>query len=181
MVRARRAALAAFVLLWSVAALALAAAPTAASPGAPAGGTPAVVWPPSTGLLIAEVVTGGTSASDEYVELTNAGPAPIDLNGLELAYASAAGTSAVRRATWSTATPLGPGRHLLIANAGGTYAAQADATYTAGIAATGGALILRPVGGTPIDAVGWGDATNAFIEGVPAPAPPAGFRGTAPG
>ena len=75
MVRARRAALAAFVLLWSAAALALAAAPTAASPGAPAGGTPAVVWPPSTGLLIAEVVTGGTSASDEYVELTNAGPA----------------------------------------------------------------------------------------------------------
>jgi len=27
----------------------------------------AVAWPPSTGLLLAEVVTGGASASDEYV------------------------------------------------------------------------------------------------------------------
>ena len=30
------------------------------------------------------------------------------------------------------------------------------------------------VGGTAIDAVGWGDATNAFVEGTAAPAPPAG-------
>ncbi|HVA86305.1 MAG TPA: hypothetical protein VNF73_08330, partial [Candidatus Saccharimonadales bacterium] len=28
--------------------------------------TAAVVWPPSTGLLLAEVVTGGASASDEF-------------------------------------------------------------------------------------------------------------------
>jgi hypothetical protein len=164
MVRARRAALAAFVLIWSVAALVLAAAPTTAAPAAATGEAPAVAWSPSTGLSIAEVVTGGTSASDEYVELTNAGPASIDLNGLELAYASSAGTSVLRRTGWATATPLDPGRHLLIANAAGSYAAEADATYTAGIAATGGALVLRPVGGTPIDAVGWGDATNSFVR-----------------
>ncbi len=174
MVRARRAALAAFVLLWSAAALALAAAPPPAiSPGSgPL--LPAVAWPPSAGLLVSEVVTGGTSASDEYIELTNAGSSPIDLNGFEVAYASSAGTSATRRAGWASPTTLGPGRHVLIANSAGIYAPGADATYTAGIAATGGAIVVRPVGGTPIDAVGWGDATNAFVEGTPVEAPPAG-------
>ena len=67
-----------------------------------------------------------------------------------------------------------PGRHLLIANAAGIHAAIADATYSGGFAATGGAIVLRPVGGTPIDAVAWGDATNAFVEGSAAPAPAAG-------
>ncbi len=173
MVRARRVALAALVLPWSVAALALAAAPVAAPLPVAAIRVPAVGWPRSSGLLIAEVVTGGASASDEYVELTNVGATTVDLNGLELAYASAAGTNAIRRAGWATATLLASGRHLLIANAAGTWAGQADTTYTAGIAATGGSLVLRPVGGTPIDAVGWGNATNGFVETVPAPAPPA--------
>src|SRR4051794_41975572 len=31
----------------------------------------AVAWPPSSGLVVAEVVTGGASASDEYVEIAN--------------------------------------------------------------------------------------------------------------
>ena len=169
--RARRAVLAAFILIWSVAALALAdAVPAAVSSGPSA----AVAWPTSRGLLIAEIVTGGASASDEYIELTNAGPASVDLNGLELAYASSAGTSATKRVGWTAPLLLGPGRHLLIANSAGIFAARADATYTAGIAATGGEVVLRPTGGTPIDAVGWGDATNSFVEGSPAAAPDAG-------
>ena len=169
--RARRAVAAAFILIWSVAALALADVVPQAAPSAT---SPAVAWPTSSGLLIAEVVTGGASASDEYIELTNAGPAPVDLNGLELAYASSAGTSATKRVGWTASLLLGPGRHLLIANSAGIFAAGADAKYTAGIAATGGAVVLRPTGGTPIDAVGWGDATNAFVEGSPAAAPDAG-------
>jgi hypothetical protein len=172
--RARRAAVVAFALIWSVAVAALAAPPTPAAFAAPITAEPAVAWPVSSGLLIAEVVTGGASASDEYVELTNAGPGPIDLNGFEVAYASSAGTSATRRVGWSTTLDLDPGRHLLIANSAGIYAAGADATYTAGIAATGGALVLRPAGGAPIDAVAWGDATNGFLEPTPAAAPPAG-------
>ena len=42
-----------------------------------------VGWPPSTGLLVSEVVTGGTSASDEFVEIYNASDGAIDLAGLE--------------------------------------------------------------------------------------------------
>ena len=37
----------------------------------------AVAWPPSSGLVVAEVVTGGASASDEYVELANASATAI--------------------------------------------------------------------------------------------------------
>ena len=53
----------------------------------------AVGWPVSGGAVIAEVVTGGASASDEYVEVANGGPTAIDLQNTELVYISSAGTS----------------------------------------------------------------------------------------
>ncbi len=176
MVRARRAAAAALVLALSLAALAVGAQPDPrlGSTLEPPGPLAAVTWPPSSGVLLAEVVTGGASASDEYVELTNASTVAVDLGGLELVYATSSGSTVTRKATWASPRPLAPGQHLLVANASGAFAALADATYSGGLAATGGALALRPVGGTPIDAVGWGDATSGFVEGTVAPAPPAG-------
>ena len=132
-----------------------------------------VAWPPAT-LVLSEVQTGGASASDEFVEVANQGAGAVDLAGLEVVYATASGSTVTRKATWPTPTPLEPGRRVLLANAVGSYASLADLTYTGGFAATGGALALRVVGGTPIDAVGWGDATNAFVEGAAAVAPPAG-------
>ena len=133
----------------------------------------AAAWPVST-LVISEVETGGASASDEFAELANAGPLTVDLMGLEVVYATSTGSTVTRKATWTASRPLEPGRHLLIANAAGIHAGLADATYTGGFAATGGAIVLRPVGGTPIDAVAWGDASSAFVEGGAAPAPAAG-------
>ncbi|HEY6569490.1 MAG TPA: lamin tail domain-containing protein, partial [Candidatus Limnocylindrales bacterium] len=172
MARARIAAMAATILILLLGATALAA---------PAGMVPAgtavqavVAWPPSTGLLVAEVVTGGASASDEYVELTNASSVPVDLAGLEVVYVTSSGSTVTRKASWTTSLLLDSGRHLLVANASGAFAASADATYSGGFAATGGAIVLRPIGGQPIDAVAWGDATSAFVEGVAAPAPAAG-------
>ncbi|MEA2549989.1 MAG: uncharacterized protein QOE42_2587, partial [Chloroflexota bacterium] len=135
--------------------------------------TAAVAWPTST-LLISEVQTGGASASDEFAEIANTGTGAVDLIGLELVYATSTGSTVTRKATWPSSRVLDPGRHLLVANAAGIIAASADATYSGGFAATGGAIVLRPVGGTPIDAVAWGDATNAFIEGTAAVAPAAG-------
>jgi hypothetical protein len=134
----------------------------------------AVGWPVATGLLIAEVVTGGGSASDEFVELANIGTTPVDLAGFEMAYASAAGTTATRKVGWSVSRVVDPGRHVLLANAAGVFAASADATWTVGIAATGGTIVLRTTAGATVDAVGWGDATNTWVEGSPAPAPAAG-------
>ncbi|HYC06943.1 MAG TPA: lamin tail domain-containing protein, partial [Candidatus Binatia bacterium] len=133
----------------------------------------AVGWPVSS-LVIGEVVTGGASASDEYVEVENARGTTVDLDGLEIAYVTSSGSTVTRKATWSAPRPLAAGQHLLVANASGAFAAIADATYSGGFAATGGAIVLRPVGGGPVDAVAWGDATNAFVEGTAAPAPPAG-------
>jgi hypothetical protein len=172
MARARIAALAAVVLILALGATAV-AAPTALERGG-ASAQAVVAWPASAGLLVAEVVTGGASASDEYVELTNAASSPVDLAGLEVAYVTSSGSTVTRKASWATSLLVGPGRHLLIANGSGIYAGGADATYSGGFAATGGAIVLRPVGGQPIDAAGWGDATSAFVEGTPAPAPAAG-------
>ncbi|HEY7590295.1 MAG TPA: lamin tail domain-containing protein [Candidatus Limnocylindrales bacterium] len=124
-----------------------------------------VSWPPST-LLLSEVMTGGASASDEFVEVVNAGPAAVDLVGLEIAYITASGSTVTRKGTWVASLPLEPGRRVLLANAAGAFATIADATWTGGLAATGGALVLRPIGGAPIDAVGWGAATTAFVEGA---------------
>ncbi len=145
-----------------------------------------VTWPPSSGVVLAEVVTGGVSASDEYVEIANRSDATVDLAGLELAYVTSSGSTVTRKAAWATTRPLAAGQRLLVANAGGAFAAIADATYSGGFAATGGALVLRPVGGTALDAIGWGDAANAFVEGSAAPAPSPGSSitrrpGTSPG
>ena len=134
----------------------------------------AVSWPPSAALLVAEVVTGGASASDEYVEITNASSLALDLAGLEVAYVTSTGATVTKKGGWSTSALLEPGRHLLLANGLGVYAASADVVYSGGLAATGGAIVLRSTGGTPIDAVAWGDATNAFVEGSAVAAPAAG-------
>ncbi len=132
-----------------------------------------VGWPVSS-LLVSEVQTGGASASDEFVEIANQGAAAVDLNGLEVVYATSSGSTVTRKATWAASTMLEPGRRVLIANAGGIFAAGADLTYSGGFAATGGAVALRVVGGMAVDAVGWGDAVSGFVEGSAAPAPASG-------
>ncbi len=134
----------------------------------------AVGWPPSTGALVGEVLTGGASASDEFVELTNASTSAVDLAGLEVVYATSSGATVTRKASWTATLLLEPGRHLLLANASGAYAPLADAMYSGGLAATGGAIVIRAIGGAPIDAVGWGDAANGFVETSAVAAPPAG-------
>ncbi len=130
-------------------------------------------WPPSAGLVVAEVVTGGASASDEYVEIANAGSDTADANGLELIYVTASGATTTRKAAFGATLGIVPGGHLLVANAAGIYAPLADATYTGGLAADGGVVALRRADGTVVDAVGWGTAANAYVEGSAAPAPPA--------
>ena len=127
-------------------------------------------------LVISEVVTGGTSASDELIELYNPTSMALPLEGLELIYVTASGATVSRRAAWELGAPtLGPGRHLLVANELGAFAGIADALYASGMAATGGSVALRIQGaGSSIDAVGWGNAVSTWLEGQVAPAPPAG-------
>jgi outer membrane biosynthesis protein TonB len=170
MQRARRAADAVLAL---VVALCLSSVPAAAPFGAGIARAAAVAWPPST-LVLSEVQTGGASASDEFVEIANQGPASVDLIGLELVYATSSGSTVTRKATWAASTIVTPGKRLLVGNTAGSYGAIADSVYSGGFAATGGALALRIVGGDVVDAVAWGDATNAFVETTAALAPASG-------
>ena len=143
-------------------------------PGEPIDAAPlaAVSWPPSTGLLVSEVVTGGASASDEFVEIYNASGSAIDLAGLELVYVTSTGGTVTRKQTW-TALSVPSHRHVLLANSSGTYAAGADGTYSGGLSATGGSAVLRVVGGAVVDSLSWGDASSSFVEGTAGAAPPA--------
>ena len=127
-------------------------------------------------LVVSEVVTGGASANDELVELYNPSTTALPLEGLELVYVSASGATVTRRVGWELGAPtVAPGNHLLVANELGAFASIADALYAGGMAATGGSVALRIQGATTaLDAVGWGAAASTWLEGSPAPAPPAG-------
>ncbi|MEX0626847.1 MAG: lamin tail domain-containing protein [Chloroflexota bacterium] len=127
-------------------------------------------------LLVSEVMTGGVSASDEFIELYNPAPSMLPLEGLEVVYVTASGATVTRKASWSAgAAGISPGAHLLIANEAGILAGLADVAYASGLAATGGSVALRVVGAaTAIDAVGWGNAASSWLEARPAPAPAAG-------
>ncbi|MBM3749259.1 MAG: lamin tail domain-containing protein, partial [Acidobacteria bacterium] len=136
----------------------------------------------SSTLVISEVQTGGGTgqAANEFIELYNLTSTPIDLGPYRLVYRSAAGTSdTTLYAQWVTGTitsTIPACGHYLLARPEYTGTVTADAYTGSAIAATGGAVGLRlgPANtGTLIDSVGWGTATNALVEGSPAPAPPA--------
>ncbi len=127
-------------------------------------------------LVISELMTGGASASDEFIEVFNPSAQPLPLEGLELVYVTASGATITRKVAWADADPsVLPGGHLLVANEAGLYGAMADATYAGGLSATGGSVVLRSVGaGSGIDAVGWGTAASSWLEAEPAVPPAAG-------
>ena len=76
--------------------------------GPPTALAAAVAWPPAT-LVISEIQTGGSSASDEFVELANQGATTVDLSGLEVVYATASGSTVTRKASWTDPDPARSG------------------------------------------------------------------------
>ena len=128
----------------------------------------------SADLRVNEFMTGMTgSAQNEFVELYNGGTAAADLGGYRLVYRSSAGTSDVGLGTIPSGTMLAPGGFYLFGGRDYAGPPAADQTFTASLAATGGGLALRDANGSIVDSLGYGDATNAFVRGHPAPAPPA--------
>ena len=61
---------------------------------------PPGAWLPSPDLVVGEVVTGGASASDEWIEIHDRGGLAADLGGLELVYVTATGGTVTRKASW---------------------------------------------------------------------------------
>ncbi len=128
------------------------------------------------GLVISQVYCGGGNTgapyTHDYVELFNAGSAPVELAGLQVAYTSAAGNSWNNRTLLPAAT-LQPGQYFLIQQGAGAGNGVALPTPDAvgeilmGAAAGKIALIFGtaqiandvcPTGEQILDLVGWGTA-----------------------
>jgi hypothetical protein len=125
-------------------------------------------------LRVNEVSTGTTvAASDEFVELLNAGSGAVDVGGYKLVYRSAGGSTDIVLATVPTGTSIPAGGYYLFGGGGYAGAPPPDQSFSTGLAAAGGGVGLRKPDGTLVDSVGYGSATNAFVEGAPAPAAPA--------
>ena len=120
-----------------------------------------------------EFSTGTTaSATDEFVELFNAGATPAVVGGYKLVYRSGAGTSDISLGTIPDGTMLAPGAFYLFGGSGYAGARAPDQTFSQGLAGTAGGVGLRDGGGKLLDSVGYGTATNAFVEAHAAAAPP---------
>ena len=124
------------------------------------------------GLTINEVQTGsGASAADEFVELYNSCAIPTAaLDGWKVVYRAAAGTA--DSASFSFAAGAVIARNAFFVLGGSSYTGKTDGALPSGLSGAGGAVGLRDANGNLIDSVGWGTATNAFVEGsAAAPAP----------
>lgn len=139
----------------------------------------------TSGVVISQIYGGGGNSGatlrNDFIELFNAGAAPVSLNGWSVQYTSATGSS------WSvtalTNVLLQPGQYYLVQQAqgaGGTASLPTpDATGTTALAggagkvalvSNGGALVgTNPVSAALVDLVGWGTTANGF-EGAAAPA-----------
>src|SRR5581483_3294843 len=127
----------------------------------------------SSPVRINEFSTGVTgAAANEFVELFNGGSAAADVGGWKVAYRSAAGTSDTTLATIPTGTSIPAGGFYLLGGSGYAGSATPDQSFSAGLASTGGGIGLRDGDGNLVDSVGYGAATNAFVETSPATAPP---------
>jgi Lamin Tail Domain len=126
----------------------------------------------SASIRINEFSVGVEGAlGDEFVEIVNVGTAAADLSGWKLVYRSGAGTSDVSLGTLADGTTLAAGGFFLFGGSGYSGAHPADRSFSAGLASAAGGVAIKDADGNIVDSVGWGDATNAFVEGTAAAAP----------
>ncbi|HNR47440.1 MAG TPA: ExeM/NucH family extracellular endonuclease, partial [Anaerolineaceae bacterium] len=158
-----------FINLLMALALAIGAVVTAA---------PQPVQAVSTSLVISQFQVAGGTAADEFIEIHNVSGSAIDVNGYKVVYRSASGTSDVTLLTFSASTiiPAG-GYYLIAANPGYDGTTTADITYThsgtGALSGSSGGLAIRDSSNNIVDSVGYGSATNIFVETTPTPAPAA--------
>jgi len=133
----------------------------------------------SPNLVISQFQAGGGVATDEFVEIHNTSAGSVDLNGYRLVYRSASGTNDINFAAWTSSTVIPPGGFYLIASTDYDGGVTPDLTYnpttcSCSMGANGGGLAIRQGAantGTIVDSVGWGTATNIFVETAVTTAP----------
>jgi uncharacterized protein len=138
----------------------------------------------SSGVVISQVYGGGGNSGallkQDFIEIFNAGSAPVAIGGWSVQYASAAGTS------WAlTAVPAGvtlqPGQYYLFRQAAGTTAGatvdvDGDTTGTLGLSGTTGKVALvrsstALTGAAPTgaeDLIAWGPTATGAEGSSPA-------------
>jgi hypothetical protein len=127
----------------------------------------------SSTVVINEFSTGVTgAATNEFVELFNAGTSSMDIGGFKVVYRSTSGTSDSTLATVPAGTQLAAGAFYLLGGSGYARSTPADQSFGLSPAATGGSLAVRDASGALLDAVAYGTAANGLGEGQPTTAPP---------
>lgn len=128
----------------------------------------------SCNLLINEVQTQGAGtngASDEWVEIASTCTSEQSIAGLRLVYRSTSGGSDLPVATLSGTIPAGGYLFYVNSTFATSYTGESG-TFTQGLANGGGGLAIRVgMNGGLLDSIGWGTATNAFVEATAAGAP----------
>ncbi len=129
----------------------------------------------STAAIRVNEVSTGTAgaATDEFVELVNAGNAPADIGGYRVVYRAATGSTDVVLATVPAGTRVAAGGFYLLGGTGYKGTVTANQSFSQALAATAGGVGLRDGEGALVDSIGYGSATNGLVESHPAPAPPA--------
>ncbi len=135
-------------------------------------------------LVISQFQAGRITPNfnDEFVEIHNTSPNPVDLNGYRLVYRSQNGSADVPNpfAVWTTSTIIPAGGFYLVASTSYDGAITPNITYdptacSCSMGGTNGGLAIRNGPndtGAIIDSVGWGTVTNGFNEGTATTAHP---------
>lgn len=124
-------------------------------------------------LLISRLqITGGTGKTDnDFITVYNNSSTVIDLYGFRLVKRTASGTSDTTLKSWIEPTLLNPGAYYMWANSNNGFATLMQAnTFSSQTIANDNGVAIRFGGensGEIIDSVGWGNATNIFVETNP--------------
>jgi hypothetical protein len=123
-------------------------------------------------VVINELRTDGATASDEFVELFNAGSCAVPLANWEIKYESAAGVGGSPAGYKFVAGDSIPANgYFLVASS--TFAGKKDATLVTGFQATSGQVGLVDDKGATVDGVAYGTVTaGSYREKQAAPTPP---------
>ena len=111
----------------------------------------------------------GSSGNADFVELFNSCASSTSLASYKLVYRSSSGTSDVVVWTFGSSASI-EGRGYVVIG-GSVYGGSTEGTLSSGLSVGGAGIALRDASDALIDSVGYGSATNAFIEGAAAPAP----------
>ena len=122
-------------------------------------------------LVISQVqITGGPGkTTNDFVEIYNPTALDLDLQGLRLVKRTKTGTTDTLLKSWTDSTLIKARGYYLWANSGFVEISTVpDATTTGSLAADNGVAIRSGPNdtGTVIDSVAWGEAANAFVEGL---------------